>query len=171
MKLTNKGQLKTAVYSKTTEYVDTESGEIIVSETESISKMVSEPAFIKVYLDEISIINEIPKTGTSVLFELLKLMKYSKDNNEIILNAALRKRIAAELNISSFTFNNEISRLLKSDILYKTDNNIYQASPFLFGKGTWQDVYKCREIILKVIIKSNGEKRLMTDFNYSKSVI
>jgi hypothetical protein len=64
---------------------------------------------------------------------------------QIVLNASVKKRIAAELGIQNIrSINNALSDLVKGKILYRVDTGLYNLNPYFFGKGDWQDISRLR---------------------------
>lgn len=106
-----------------------------------------EPQFIKLYLQDILYLSDLPKHHEKILFELLKRANYAgkKYGMEITLNAAIKRRIAEELGIQNIrSINNALSDLVKGEVLYRTDTGVYTLNPYLFGRGNWQDISRLR---------------------------
>lgn len=159
MKITN--------VSKTTGY-DSETGEITESEETHTMNISSEPNFIKLYLDDILYLSDLPKGLNSVLYNLLKRMGYG---NQIIVNISVKRQIATELNLAVATINNTITKLVKGDILIREDVGMYTVNPHLFGKGQWKDIARLR---LNVTYDINGKTfgtqvERVDEYNASKS--
>ena len=107
----------------------------------------TEPSYIKLYLQDILYFSDIPKHHEKILFELLKRACYAgeKEGMQIVLNASVKKRIAAELGIQNIrSINNALSDLVKGKILYRIDTGLYNLNPYFFGKGDWQDIARLR---------------------------
>lgn len=111
-----------------------------------------EPDYVKIYLKDLVMLNDIPKWVSGILLELLKRMEWG--NNEIVLNSSIKKRIATELDINTQTIDNALSKFVKKNIFKRLDTGIYQANPFLFGRGSWEDIRKIR---LTVTYDKNGK--------------
>lgn len=122
-----------------TTIVNVETGEVKSSVQESI--VAKEPDFVKLYLADLVMVNNIPKWVTGILWELLKRMAYG---NEIVLNSSIKKRIALELNIVPKTIDNALVTFVKKNILIRKDTGVYLANPYLFGKGDWNSIRKIR---------------------------
>ena len=118
-------------------------GEIKITKEKTKSRTVheTEPHFVKLYINDICKLNDIPKLGNAVLNELLPLMNYQ---NEIVLNAGVKRRIVESLNTSRASLDNSLTKLVKSDILRRVDTGIFKLNPFLFGKGSWGDIKNIR---------------------------
>lgn len=107
----------------------------------------SEPSFIKLYLQDLLYLSDVPSGLERILYALLKRMSYAGDENgmEIIVNASLKRRICEELGIKNIgSVSNAITNLVKGEILIRKDVGIYQFNPYLFGRGDWQDICRLR---------------------------
>jgi hypothetical protein len=118
---------------------DFQSGEIIQTEREV--QIPKEPDFVKLYLNDLVLLKEIPQWVSGVLYALLQHMNYQ---NEIILNSSVKKRIAADLGIVPKTIDNALVTFVKKNILMRQDIGVYKANPYLFGKGDWNNIRKIR---------------------------
>ena len=131
------------------ETVDRETGESLKTYSESI--VPREPDYVKLYLESITKLNDVQGWTDPVLHELLKLMNY---RNEIVLNAAVKKRMAVEIKISTRTIDNALSMLVKKNIIFREDTGLYKGNPFLFGKGEWREI---RELRMTVVFNNEGQ--------------
>jgi len=122
-------------------------GNMVSKRANRILSWGDEPPFIKLYLQDILYLTDIPSKHEKVLYELLKRTTYAGDKNgmEVIVNSALKRRIAKELYLKNIgSISNAITDLVKGKILYRKDVGIYQFNPYLFGKGDWQDIARLR---------------------------
>jgi hypothetical protein len=150
-------ETKVVIKETTTSIID-DDGVHLKSQNTQKSIVSREPQYIKLYLQDIIYLNDLPKWLSQVLYSLLKLLNY---DNEIYLNAELRKRISEELEIKPQTLNDAILKLNKSKILVKIGSGTYIANPMLFGKGEWLGI---RTIRLKVEYDFNlGTKNISTE--------
>ena len=107
----------------------------------------SEPSYVKLYLQDVLYLSDLPKHHEKILFELLRRACYAgeKDGMQITLNASVKKRIAAALEIQNIrSINNALSDLVRGKILYREDIGLYNLNPYLFGRGDWQDIARLR---------------------------
>ena len=140
------------VMKKTTfeqQTVDILTGEVIKTYSESVVQ--KEPDYVKLYLESITKLNDVQGWTDPILHELLRLMNYG---NEIVLNAAVKKRMALGLKISTRTIDNALSMLVKKNIIFRVDTGLYKGNPFLFGKGEWRDI---RELRMTVVFGKEGQ--------------
>lgn len=143
-------------------------GVILRSEEERTVNWGTEPNYIKLYLDDILYLSDLPKGLNSTLYALLKRMSYG---NQLVINAALKRQIANEIGLSVSSINNAITKFVKGRLLERIDTGLYLVNPHLFGKGEWKDIAKIR---LNVIFDSNGKTIMaeidrVDDINISKT--
>lgn len=115
-----------------------------------------EPPYVKMYLDTILYLKDLPKGYNSILLALLKHMTYadSEDGQCIFINSSMKKRIASSLEISISRIDNVLSELHRGEVLTRIDRGMYRVNPHLFGKGDWQDIARLR---LEIIFDNNGK--------------
>ena len=113
--------------------------------TEEIRMMVKrvekEPSFIKVYLNDILYLEGISGGLNGILYGIMKRVGY---NNELVLNSEIKRRIAEETKKSFNTVNGAITKFVKGKILIRTGIGVYTLNPYLFGKGSWEEIRKVR---------------------------
>lgn len=131
-------------------------GQVIHKEEDRVINWGSEPNYIKVYLDTILYLNDLPKGLNGILYAFLKRMSYG---NQLVVNAALKRQIAKELDLSLSSINNAISKFVKGSLLLREDTGLYKVNPHLFGKGEWKDIAKIR---LEVTFDAQG-KTIMSE--------
>lgn len=133
-----------------------QNGQITHQEEERTTNWGVEPNYIKVYLDTILYLKDLPKGLNGILYAFLKRMSYG---NQLVVNAALKRQIAKELVLSLSSINNAISKFVKGELLIREDTGLYLVNPHLFGKGDWKDIAKIR---LNVTFEAEG-KTIMTE--------
>ncbi len=135
----NKKVVLTDILSSTE--VDKKTGEILnhsIVHTNKISSIETEPPYVKLYLNDISLLNGLTSNQNSILHEIVKLVQY--ETNEVILNKYNREKIAKSLNTTDPTIRNCITSLTKKKILYKIATGVYKVSPYIFGTGSWKNI-------------------------------
>jgi hypothetical protein len=128
-----------------------EDGVVIQKDETKTTYHGKEPNYVKLYLDNILYLSDLPKGLNSVLFALLKKMNY---DNELVLNAAIKRKIAKDINLSVSRVNNAITDFVKGQLLLRVDKGLYEVNPHLFGKGEWANISKIR---LNVTFDSKGK--------------
>ena len=152
---------KKITYQEIRETVN-EKGEVINEETYTQAMVNSEPSYIKLYLEDIAYLNNL-NIKSDLLYELLKRMTYE---HEIILNKAIKERVAKQINKTLSYVNNNITKLVHEKVLIRVATGIYQLNTYLFGKGSWKDIYKHRQELKLNLVYSSDNKRLIKFENY-----
>lgn len=124
-----------------------EQGEFVSKRANKTLSWGSEPAYIKLYLQDVLYLSDMPTKHSAVLYELLKRASYAgdKDGMQVIINASLKRRIADTLGLKNVgSISNAITDFVKGKILYRADVGMYNFNPYLFGRGDWQDISRLR---------------------------
>jgi hypothetical protein len=122
---------------ETTHIIDHDGGEILRSEIIT-RKRVTADKFVQLYLDDFGALMGIEGEGEyRLILWCAKNMNY--DTNEVIIVNALKKRIAAECDLSPYTINNAVSALVTKNLLLRKDTSIYMLNPNYFFKGKIDD--------------------------------
>ena len=159
----SKRPTKNHIYTHETHAVNNETGEVIASSKETIVQFPAEPEYIKLYLDDINRIYELP--NNSILYEIMKRMDY---DGLINLSKYAKDMICEKLNLKPQTFANYLQKLKEKDIIQAVGRGTFMPNPNLFGKGSWKDVYNRRKtyesIKLQITYKADGSKTVQTEF-------
>ena len=124
-----------------------EKGEIVSKRANKTLSWGTEPSFIKLYLEDVLYLSDIPNKHTQVLYELLKRSTYAGDKNgmQVIVNSYVKNCIKDNLGLKNVgSISNAITDLVKGKILYRVGTGAYNFNPYLFGKGDWQDIARLR---------------------------
>ena len=148
---------KKLLKSQVTNTVDLATGEVKQSEELQEYSVQTEPAFVKLYLENIKMLYDLTVSNHKILNELLKICNYG---GEIILNSSVKKRICESLETSIGSFDNSLLKLKQQDIIRQEVRGIYYLNPELFGKGPWSSVYQDRAKYkkIKMTIEFSGDK-------------
>lgn len=144
--------------------VDQQTGEYLKERFVQDIYVDKEPNYIKLYIDNLILLNGLPKGTTDTIIELLKYMSYE---NTIVLNAYIKKTIADTLGFKTVqSLDNNLNKLVKKGVLERLGRGTYRANAFLFGKGDWNDI---KQIRFEIIFGKNGiEQR--AEFEYNEEV-
>lgn len=119
--------------------INTNSDGVIVSEETNFSNTIriveKAPPYMKLYLDDLSLMRQLSKMENLILHEIFKITQYN--TNRVILNKFYREEIAKNLEIKDQTIRNAISKLTKLDLLIKQGTGVYILNPKNFGIGDW----------------------------------
>lgn len=124
-----------------------EDGEIVSKRANRTLSWGDEPRFVKLYLDDIIYMSDMPARYSAVLHELLKHVSYAgdKDGLCIVLIPRIKRNICDALSWKkTASLDNALTVLTKKHILYRIDKGMYRLNPYLFGKGDWQDISRLR---------------------------
>jgi len=105
-------------------------------------KAQGEPSYIKLYLADISYLNNLPQGTDKILYEFLKYLNYE---NEIVLTKTIKERIAKKLDLSLGHINNKIQSLSKLEVLIRVGQGVYSINTFILAKGKWNEIIKHRK--------------------------
>lgn len=145
------------VYQETVHTADLETGELQSTQTTTKRKIEAEPPFVKLYLDDVCALNQVPKSQKDVLYYLIKKLDY---DGYITISTRYRKLMADELGIKPQSITNKIQELAKAGLISVTGKNEYKANPYFFGRGAWVDILNERQNgSFSVTIKYKDGKR------------
>lgn len=136
----------------------------------SIRKMEDEPAYIKLYIDDLGKVLGLQDSHRKILM----LVAASVDYEGIVSMAIGRKaRIAATLECSVKTVDNAVIEFTKQGILKRIGRGEYELNPNLFAKGAWREIRERRQsFVMTVNYTHNGREvktRLMTKAEEAKT--
>lgn len=143
------------------ETVDTNysTGEITSSEKVTVFRLPKEPAYVKLYIDDIASVINLKNGPTGLLHVLVMRMDYE---GYISLNPVIRDRIKKTLKIAEQTLRNYLQDLKKSGFLLPLGTNCFKVNPNYFAKGDWHSVFKQRKeyagLELKIRYNADGTK-------------
>ncbi len=120
-------------------------GEVIETEKEQIINFQKTDDFIMTFTKDLGYLKNLSKGEIVLFFGLLQIVN---NNNEIILNAGIKKRMSENFDIKIESINVLLSQLVKKQMILKTNEmGVYLLNVFLFGKGKWTDIKKMRMLI------------------------
>lgn len=145
-------------FVQTSTKVDTLTGEVL-ERTESVFntvKLDKEPAFVKMYINDLGSWQGLTKTETDVLYKITSTVDYE---GIIQVTTYTKTRICAALGIKPQTFANAISKLVSKFILQRVENapkQVFTLNPYFFGRGDWKDIIEQRKAFVVQITKAYG---------------
>lgn len=149
---------KKVVHLQTIETINTdENGVQINSVQQNVSSFEKEPAYVKVYLEDIGRLNGLNPSEQKLINELVFNMGY---NNVVPSYKPIKQAIASKLGVSYNTVNEAIKSLHKKGILIRKARGFYIMDPNIFGRGSWKDVKKIR---MTIEYDENGTKKINTE--------
>lgn len=144
--------------SKTEEsHLISNDGEVVKSLKTTTYAVEAEPAYIKLYIQDIGVLNNITGKSNEVLLEFIRHMGY---NNVIPAYKPIKQMIAKKLNISLHTVDKAVKMLKKNGLFIPFARGMYIADPNLFAKGKWSDIKNLR---LVINYEADGTKKLKSN--------
>ena len=131
-------------FAETVEYIDHDTGEIVAEKKFKSVQVEKEPPFIKVYLEDIATINNLPPAASKVLNLLIQHMGY---NNMVPMLKTFKEMICKSLDIKMNTLEKVVRVLLDSGIIHRFSRGLYILDPNLFAKGRWEQIKELRLVI------------------------
>ena len=58
--------------------------------------------------------------------------------------SGIKKEIVKELETTMGTLDNALSKLVKSEIIARESKGVYKLNPYIFGRGSWQNIKEIR---------------------------
>lgn len=127
------------------ETIDKQTGEIELNKVRSQTYLIDkEPDYVKLYLEDITRLKDIPSGMNKVLFELMKSISY---NGIIMAYKPVKDLMCSNMGISVNYLNKCIDEFYKKGILIRYARGVYIADPNLFAKGSWKDIQNLRLVI------------------------
>ncbi|MCC4276133.1 hypothetical protein [Marinomonas communis] len=147
-----------------TQTFNAETGEITNEISSKVVQLPTEPPFVKLYIEDIAALYQLPDGTHRVLVELLKKLDYE---GKISLNKTNKLSICEKVGYKTVaSLDNYLSKhLVKKGIFRKEGTGVFIPDPHLFGRGKWQDIYKQRQAWLKISYNENGERTVMSSLN------
>jgi len=163
---------KTKTVSQLTEssYIDNDTGELKRKEDVKMHRFESEPEYVKMYVDDILKLNDLPTSSNNVVRSILKRMNY---DNQVVLVRAIKDQIADECKISNNTVEKRIIDLKKKNVLIPYDkeknrrSSVYIVNPNYFAKGKWENIKKIR---VQITYSETEGRIIKTDYDKQTSL-
>lgn len=149
-----------------TKVIENENGERKETSQVKTFKPQGEPSYIKLYLADISYLNNLPAGTDKILYELLKYLNYE---NEIVLTKVIKERIANKLELSLGHINNKVQQLSKLEVLIRVGQGVYSINTFILAKGKWNEIIKQRHNLKLEVFYSQENGREVKENTMEKS--
>lgn len=139
-----KNRLDKQIYAETTK---SDQGE--VTNYMTVTKLQSEPEYVKLYIDCVFQLKGLRKGLSPIFLALLPHMSYADMNEDeggqiMYINKALKKQIAAKLGIGIESVNKALTDFVRAGIFRRVDTGTYQVNPNIVGRGDWKNVKNIR---------------------------
>ena len=132
-----------------------------------------EPAYVKLYIADLMLLNGLPKSHTTVLYGLFKYMRYAdEENGQVVVVSSYIKNQIVKNNPNEIqnvqTVSNAISNLKRKGILIEVGRAAYLINPNVIGKGDWRDISELR---MTLTYNSNGREMTTSTTKRKKTEI
>lgn len=136
----------TVTDSWTQSVVDGRTGEIIREEHGENVRTIcgQEPPYIKLYIQDLLYLRDMPKGLANVLYALLQNSTFADKGLRVYLPTGLKKELIAQLGTTRAVFDNALMKLCRGGVIERVDTGVYALNPYLFGRGEWRDIDKIR---------------------------
>lgn len=143
---------KRLVRESSTRTINHATGEIEDTSSYKTTIIEQEPEFVKLYVQDIIKLTNLPMAANGVLYTMLKYMTY---DNLLVLNPYIKEQIAKINEIKPNTLSHTLTKLVNEGILSRVATGTYMVNPDLFGRGKWQDI---RNLRLTIHYGHDGKK-------------
>lgn len=126
---------------------DAATGEVLKEDKDRVISWGEEPDYVKLYLQDVLYLSDMPTQYSAALMSLLKRTSYAGDEYGmcVVLVPMVKDAICKELGYKKRqSLDNVLQKLVKGEILFRVGRGIYRLNPYLFGRGTWAKVSKIR---------------------------
>lgn len=150
---------KKLIRSEVTSITDLATGEVSQEVRNNVFNISGEPPYIKMYLDDICGLINVPDSHKALLLALLRRLDYQ---GFIIMSPRSRKEIAKSLGIADQTFRNRLNELCKCGLLRRESTNEYLVNPKYFARGEWKNICTQRDAFQLTITYSEKGRSINT---------
>lgn len=140
-------------------FSDSTTGKTFAKYEKSLVSIPQEPAYVKLYLDAVLYLSDVPEGITAVLYAILPYVPYADNPNQIFsLPKPIKKQIADRIGRSERYVKDAIISLVKGRVLIHDDSSprstCYSMNPYIFARGNWKDI---EELRLHVNFNAHGK--------------
>lgn len=140
-------------------FSDHDTGVVRSEERTTITRLPQEPAYVKLYIEDLGRILDLPNGPRDILYSLLRKLDY---DGLISLTSGGRKRIAEAHGIKEQSVSNYLTMLVKKEVLKNVARGEYELNPHLFAKGDWDSIYRRRGNFKMTVTYTEDGRRFVT---------
>ena len=135
---------------------DFATGEVIKEEVSTVVRFPTEPAYVKMYIEDICGLVGIVNADQAVLRHLLLRLDYE---GYVVLTSRIMATICKHLEITTKTLSNRLSSLVKIGMIAPIAKNEFVINPNYFARGEWKKICEKREnFSLLLSYNASGKK-------------
>jgi Firmicute plasmid replication protein (RepL) len=137
--------------------IDVSTGEMLSNQSVKTGSKEVEPNFVKLYLDDIGRLHDLPPYASKLMQALVKTAGY---NNIVPMYRPVKELICKDINMKMNTLNKAVQMLAQAGVLISMGQGrgLYMLDPNLFGKGRWEDIKRLRLCV--DYDRTTGERRI-----------
>lgn len=146
-----------------TTYIDKLTGEVLLDTTTltDISGLTAEPAYIKLYIDDLGGLCRLTAGETKILLQIAALANYS---GIIALPAGIKAEVAELVGCKPAVVNNALTSFCNSRVMNRKSVGVYELNPDYFARGKWREIRERRkEFYTKITYTPDGQRTVTTD--------
>lgn len=118
------------------------------SEVIDVRPLPEEPAYIKLYVEDIGRITGLRPVHSEVLLYVAASVGY---DGFVVLNARRIAAIALTIGCTSGTVKNALTELCSVNVIRRAGRGEYELDPRLFARGAWKDIRERRKAFVAAI--------------------
>jgi hypothetical protein len=147
------------IFQEIERHVDHKTGRITGETTSKIVRHPAEPPYVKLYIDDLCELVQVPTSLKDTLILLLRKLDY---DGYITLSPRFRKDLYEKLSIQDQTLRNRLVQLVQKGLLVREGTNEYLANPFYFARGDWKSIVEQRQAFQMRITYSESGRKIRT---------
>lgn len=143
--------------------VDELTGEVLAATTTTtdINTVPTEPNYLKLYIDDLGLLNKLSGGETRALIHIAAIANY---DGEVVLPLGIKKRIAENAGVKVQSISDMLTKLINKGILKRVDSTIYLLNPDLFARGKWREIRERRKAFQSITTYlPDGNKIVVTN--------
>lgn len=128
--------------------------------TTDINTVPTEPNYLKLYVDDLGLLNKLSGGETRALIHIAAIANY---DGEVVLPLLIKKRIAEKAGVKAQAISDTIVKLISKGILKRIGAAVYMLNPDLFARGKWRVIREQRKAFQSITTYyPDGVKKTMT---------
>ena len=139
--------------------IDASTGEVLSKSTTNVITFPREPAYVKMYIEDLCSLAGVEEADQALLRHLLARLDYE---GYVVLTPRVRDAISAQLAVKSKTLRNRLSRLVAADMIKPVARNEYKVNPNYFARGDWKSVCEQRLSYSMTVTYSEAGRKITT---------
>lgn len=133
----------------------------LTTEVTDINTVPTEPNYLKLYVDDLGLLNKLSGSEVIALIHIAALANY---DGQVSLPLLIKQSIAEKAGVKIQAVNNATVKLTRKGILKRMGTAVYLLNPDLFARGKWREIRERRKAFQSITTYlPNGEKIIETN--------